>query len=117
MAVNSILSPGIQSDLNLDGLINGADWIIFRDNNLTDLSSLTSGAAYARGDIDRDLDSDVDDFRLFKSDYENANGLGSFAAMLDRVPEPSSVLLFGIGTILGWRRICAPRTRFSPCKS
>ncbi len=91
--------PFIRSDLNVDGFITVADWIILRDNNLVDLSSLNPAQQYLLGDVDRDGDNDLDDYDMFISDFESANGAGAFAAMIRGVPEPSSLLLIALGCI------------------
>ena len=101
-----------RSDLNFDGNITGADWVVFRTNNLVDLSSMSIAEAYGKGDLDGDRDNDLSDFLIFKADYEDANGgVGSFAAMIASVPEPSTMglLLGGIGLALSRVRRRAAR--------
>jgi len=41
------------------------------------------------------------DFVLFKSVFDSANGLNSFAAMLTSVPEPDTITLLLVAAILG----------------
>jgi hypothetical protein len=89
--------PFARSDLDADGVIDADDWPALRDNHLTDLSSLSLAQAYVRGDLDGDGDNDVHDFRTFKADYEQANGLGSFALLSSHVPEPAAA--FNVGVI------------------
>ena len=93
-------TPFERSDLNFDGKVDPKDWPTFRDNNLEDLSDRSPAQAYGRGDLDGDGDNDVFDFRLFKDDFEAAQGLGSFAAMIGQVPEPSSILLVSLAGVL-----------------
>ena len=89
-----------RSDLNFDGAITAADWAVFRVNNLTNLSLLSAAAAYQKGDLDGDHDNDFDDFLVFKSDFNLANGgAGAFEAMLASVPEPGSLLAFALGAL------------------
>ena len=95
----------VRADLNLDNSVDSDDWIVFRTNHLTDLSTLTAAQASVFGDLDGDLDNDFNDFRLFQADYDAANGAGAFVAMLAAVPEPSSVLLLLVGCLpFGLRR-------------
>lgn len=97
---NSDGTPFIRSDLNVDGMITAADWELLSANNLLDLSSFAIGEQYRRGDVDRDGDNDIYDFQLFLSDFEAFNGQGSFSAMLQGVPEPTSVVLLA-GCMMG----------------
>ena len=85
--------PFARSDLNADGMIDADDWPALRDNHLVNLAGLSQVQAYRRGDVDGDGDNDVHDFRFFKADYEQANGLGSFALLGNGVPEPGSAYL------------------------
>jgi hypothetical protein len=89
-----------RSDLNFDGSINGADYVIFRDNHRKPIDPLlfpTDPQSYVFGDIDGDQDNDFNDFRLFKADYDAANGAAAFEALLASVPEPSSAALLALG--------------------
>jgi glucose/arabinose dehydrogenase len=76
-------------DLNLDGVIDDADWGLQRSNFGADLSMRTLVQALSYGDLNGDLKNDELDFAVFKAVYEEHHGVGSFAAML-QVPEPSS---------------------------
>jgi hypothetical protein len=94
-------NPFTLGDLNTDGSINVADWVIFRTNQQTNLTSLSKAQAYRLGDLDGDLHNDFADFALFKNAYDIANGAGAFASMVANVPEPSTTLLvMAAGTIL-----------------
>ncbi len=66
-----------RSDFNFDGLINISDWNIFLANNGTNMSTFSDAESYARGDINGNQISDHTDFRLFKTDYNAANGAGA----------------------------------------
>ncbi|WP_442482228.1 PEP-CTERM sorting domain-containing protein [Aeoliella sp. SH292] len=83
-----------RSDLNTDGTVTQADWLLFYPNTFSDMSSLTEVQAALLGDLDLDGDNDINDFGLFKLDFEDANGAGSFAAMLSgaQVPEPTGIV-------------------------
>jgi hypothetical protein len=113
--VNYAGGPGghsfVVGDLNLDGAINAADWAIVRTNQHTDLSGKSLAEAYRLGDLTADRKNDYDDFVAFKSLYEAAHGSGSFSRMLASVPEPSSVVLIGVGLAsmaVGSRRLRHP---------
>jgi glucose/arabinose dehydrogenase len=85
--------PQIRSDFDFDGLVDAADWQIFLTHNKTDFTGLTAEEAYARGDLDGDIDNDFFDFQIFRVDYNEANGAGAFDRLIGHVPEPSSLVL------------------------
>jgi len=94
-------------DLNMDGAVDGFDWVMFLAGNHAKLSSLTRIEAYLMGDLDGDGDNDIYDFDLFRKAYELANPApGAFAAMVaSYAPEPGSILLLAAGAAgLGLRR-------------
>jgi hypothetical protein len=103
--------PFKRSDLNFDNLINGADWILFRTNNLKTLDpNLSDAETAALGDLNGDGLNNFQDFRLFQADYNAANGAGAFEALAAAVPEPASglIALAAIGALrLGRRRSTA----------
>ena len=92
------------SDLNKDGFINGADWLLYIAGLGADLSGLTEEQALAMGDLNADGINDHADYLIFKSDYEMANGPGSFVAMLAGVPEPGTLTLAILGCLAFLRR-------------
>jgi hypothetical protein len=98
IAVDSLVEIGQTSDLNMDGAVTPADWLLFLSSAYTDLSGYSPAQKFLHGDLDRDGDNDFDDFRFFKSDFIAANGEAAFEAML-AVPEPASLwgalVLFG----------------------
>ncbi len=88
-----------RSDLNFDGIINGVDWNVFRANHLVPIDpTLTLAESAGLGDLDGDLDVDVADFRLFKTDFIAANGAAAWAAL--SVPEPGSLALAAVACAL-----------------
>ncbi|MAT69047.1 MAG: hypothetical protein CMJ58_05930 [Planctomycetaceae bacterium] len=105
--INGIDAAG-RSDLDIDGDVDSDDWIKFAANHLDDWSGLTVAAASVLGDIDGNLVSDVDDFRLFQTDYDAANGAGALMALIGAVPEPSAaaaaVVLATMGIAVRRRR-------------
>jgi len=101
-----------RSDLDFDGVLDPGDWAAFIASSFTDLSGLSPAEAYGLGDLNGDGVSDYDDFQVFKSDYNTANGLGAFEAMLRSVPEPGSALLLLVSAsclaAVGGRKNFAP---------
>ena len=94
----------VYGDLDNNGTITSSDWAILRSNRQKDLTSLTNQQAYFAGDLTADLKNDHDDFVIFKTLYDIANGSGSFAEMVSGVPEPSSFCLLLIsGLAFGLR--------------
>ena len=84
---------GLLGDLNSDGAVNVADWMLFRAGQQTNMTGLTQAQARSLGDLDGDFRNDHADFVLFKATFDAVNGAGSFVGMLAAVPEPSSLAL------------------------
>jgi hypothetical protein len=96
--ISFVLSAsGTFGDLNLDGVINIADWQQFRGGQLINMTGYTASQALAAGDLNSDFRNDHADFVLFKSAFDAANGAGAFASMLASVPEPDSAALAVLG--------------------
>ena len=85
--------PLAEGDLNADGEVNSADWMILRTNQHTDMSGDSLAEAYRRGDLTGDRQNNHPDFVEFKALYDAANGAGAFAAMVAAVPEPAAAIL------------------------
>ncbi|HEX6960582.1 MAG TPA: PQQ-dependent sugar dehydrogenase [Lacipirellula sp.] len=85
--------PFQRSDLDFDGAVDADDWAVFTTHSYTSLAGLSGAQSYGRGDLDGDQDNDFADFRLFKADFNAANGLGAFEALTGIVPEPSAATL------------------------
>ena len=92
--------PFAAGDLNFDGVIDEGDWPIFRAGSFADLSALTEAQQYQQGDLNGDGLNNLDDFDLFKTAFDGANGVGAFDAMIAAVPEPATWLLLAIGGLL-----------------
>jgi hypothetical protein len=86
-------APLAVGDLDANGSITSADWIILRNHQHTNLSSLSLAEAYRFGDLDGDKLNNHADFVLFKQAYNAAHGAGAFELMLASIPEPSSAFL------------------------
>ena len=89
----------VDGDFTFDGVVNTADWKVLQSNLYSDMSYGSLSQAREFGDLNGDLLIDRRDFVLFKEFFTAANGAGSFAAMLQGVPEPSSLLLVAVGSI------------------
>jgi endonuclease/exonuclease/phosphatase family metal-dependent hydrolase len=99
VVVSYNIAPVVLGDFNFDLVIDASDWATLRTNQLANLTGLSSNEAYQRGDINGDFRNDHVDFVRFKEIFDGQNGLGAFAAMLARVPEPSAAVLFVLGLI------------------
>ena len=94
--------PLASGDLNVDGIINSADWMIFRANQHADLSGNSLAEAYRLGDLTGDRMNNHADFALFKTAFDAANGAGAFVAMLEAAPEPSTLVLILTAGLFGF---------------
>ena len=86
-------------DLTGDGAIGGADWTAFKAGQGSSFAGLLDAQSYLLGDLDDDGDHDLSDFIEFRTAYDDANGLGAFAAMVTAVPEPNSLMLTMCGAL------------------
>lgn len=94
-------APTANGDLNFDGSITPADWVIVRTNQKANLSGLSLAEAYRQGDLTGDRRNDHADFAAFQQLFDAANGVGAFTTMLNSVPEASgTILVFTAVTLL-----------------
>lgn len=96
-------------DLDGNCTLDAGDWNQFRSFAHTSMAGLTENEAYRRSDLNGDFANNHADFVIFKMIFENANGQGSFAAMLASVPEPGGLVPCLLAAPLGlaslrWRR-------------
>lgn len=90
---------GAIGDLNLDSLIDLADWQLYLAGVGADLSGLSPLEQFQLGDLNNDGKNDLVDFDLFVSAYDGAHGAGALAADLS-APEPRAAALAGFGGML-----------------
>ncbi len=91
-ADNISLVLALPGDLDLNSIVNVADWMLFRQGQQSDMTGFTVSQALAGGDMNGDFRNDHADFVLFKTAFNELNGAGAFAAMLG-VPEPGSTAM------------------------
>jgi hypothetical protein len=97
------------ADLDFNGLINSADWSLFRQGQQVNMNGLTPANAFRLGDLNGDLRNDHDDFVIFKNAFDAMNGPGAFAAMA-AVPEPVAAVLAALAaSVAGFNRRGGPR--------
>ena len=94
--------PFSRGDLDFDGDIDSDDWLQYVSGLGKELLGQTPTQAYRNGDLTGDLSNNHADFVEFRTLYENANGVGSFEAMISSVPEPSTWLMALIGGLASW---------------
>ncbi|MDC0936287.1 hypothetical protein OAS39_08355 [Pirellulales bacterium] len=94
------------ADFNLDGTVDGNDWLTAQRNYRTIV-----GASHADGDADGDGDVDSDDLELVSTSYGVTRIDPPLPGVaLSAVPEPGAVLLLLLGVVLlrsGRRRVYA----------
>jgi hypothetical protein len=88
----------VPADLNFDGVLDEADWLVFIAGSEEDLSGLTEIQQYAAGDLDGDGQNSIGDFVIFKQAYLDVHGEAGFAALFHTVPEASTCVL----AVLAW---------------
>ena len=98
--------PG-PADFDDDGDVDVADYVFFLSNLHTNITALTLPQSLLLGDLTADLRIDGRDFVFFRTAFDEANGVGAFAAMAQAVPEPSAAALLAAAlatTIIARRR-------------
>jgi len=98
-------------DLNSNGTINSSDWMIFNANQSVDLTGKSLAEAYRLGDLNGDFKNNHADFVIFKEAFDATNGFGSFVAMVNSIPEPSTTLLVLVGGLFAMPMMRRPAWR------
>lgn len=88
-------------DLNSDGSIDVDDYAVVLNNLNNSYAGLSDVQSYVYGDLTGNQLTNYNDLVRFRELYDDANGAGSFVADLGSaaVPEPSSILLLGLGAV------------------
>lgn len=89
-AVAASFPPG---DFDKDTDVDLTDYLTLSTHLLTDVSGLTSDQSYLLGDMTKDSIIDGNDFCSFEFAFDDANGVGAFAAMQRSIPEPTGAWL------------------------
>jgi len=88
------LGPADNPDFNGNGLIDAADYVLWRKHN-----GLASGATQPQGDADGDMDVDADDYDIWYASFGNPFPGGGTGSAAGAVPETSSMGLCVIGVV------------------
>ena len=78
-------------DLDFDGQMNSNDWAKLQSGFGTPLAELSEAQRYRAADLNGDGQHTLDDILEFRVRYDAVNGVGSFQAMLEAVPEPNTL--------------------------
>jgi hypothetical protein len=83
---------GVQGDYNSNGVVDAADYVIYR--NSVGQSTLPNRGSGITGPVG------TADYDFWRSHFANTSGSGAGGLSNSLVPEPSSVLLFGMGLVV-----------------
>ncbi len=97
-------APGPAADFNLDGKVDGADFLIWQRG-----FGIASGAMLAQGDADGNGTVDGNDLQLWSAEFGLTAAVGSASIAGATVPEPSSIGLLLWGTCLLLKSACHRR--------
>ncbi len=94
--VDGTLRVLLKGDFNVDGIVDGADYTVWRDN----LGTL-SVTPYTLGDANGDSKVDAADYAVWRSNFGNVVSSSLTGAGFVAVPEPSALVLTLAGLLLG----------------
>jgi hypothetical protein len=80
------LNAGLSGDFNNDGLVDAADYTVWRDN----LGAADESGINNNGDGGGVTESD---YQVWRTNFGNSSGAGALAAAAASVPEPASVVV------------------------
>jgi len=89
-------AAGVPGDYNGNGIVDGADYVVWRKNN-----GLTGGATTAQGDGTGDGNVNAADYTYWRTRFGNTSGSGSSLGG-SAVPEPTSAGLLLMATVFCW---------------
>ena len=91
----------LPGDANLDGTVSIADFAALQNNFGKAVPTLTVGlTGWTSGDFNGDNNISISDFAALQNNFGKSSNLGA-AAMPTVVPEPSTFVLLGLGSLTG----------------
>lgn len=87
---------GVPGDYNANGIVDGADYVVWRKNN-----GLTGGATTVQGDGTGDGNVNAADYTYWRTRFGNTSGSGSSLGGA-AVPEPAAAVLLLMGSAICW---------------
>jgi hypothetical protein len=92
ISVSLVMAPELPGDYNVDGIVDAADYIMWRDS----LGQTGTGLA-ADGDLNGMID--LGDYTVWRMHFGETVGSGADASASAAVPEPTSLVMLNIGVL------------------